>query len=66
MALIVVSDHLVIAGAVLIGLMIDATRMGWPLPRRVVLAAGFVAIGSPTLLLYLAWRTGVRERSRSG
>jgi hypothetical protein len=56
MALIVVSDHLVIAGAVLIGLWLDATRMGWRISRRLLLALAFVAVGSPALLLYVAWR----------
>jgi hypothetical protein len=56
MALIVVSDHLVIAAAVLLGLWLDATRQGWRLSRRVLLALAFVALGSPALLLYVAWR----------
>jgi hypothetical protein len=56
MALIVVSDHLVIAGAVLVALWIDAARQGWPHGRRGALAAAFVALGTPTLLAYLAWR----------
>jgi hypothetical protein len=33
MALIVVSDHLIIAGTVLIALLIDAARQGWSAPR---------------------------------
>src|SRR5215210_3992129 len=56
MALIIVSDHAVIAGAVLIALWMDAKRLGWLLWRRVLLAIAFVGLGSPTLLLYLAWR----------
>jgi hypothetical protein len=66
MALIVVSDHLVVAGAVLIGLWIDAGRLGWPMLRRVLLAMAFVALGSPTLLVYLAWRIGLADRSIAG
>jgi hypothetical protein len=56
MALIVVSDHLVIAGVVLLALWIDAARRGWTHGRRCALAAAFVALGTPTLLAYLAWR----------
>ena len=56
MARIVVSDHLVIAGTVLIALWLDAARLGWRLGMQVILAVGFIGLGSPTLLLYLAWR----------
>jgi hypothetical protein len=66
MALVVVSDHLVIAGAVLIALWIDARRVGWLLRQRVLLAIAFVALGSPTLLVYLAWRIGLSDRSITG
>ena len=62
MALIVVSDHLVIATTVLVGLWLDATRLGWHVSRRLLLALAFVAFGSPTLLAYLAWRMGRGER----
>jgi GNAT superfamily N-acetyltransferase len=62
MALIVVSDHLVIASAVLVGLWLDATHLEWPTSRRVLLALAFVALGSPTLLTYLAWRVGRHNR----
>ena len=58
MALIVVSDHLVIASVVLVGLWLDATHLGWRISRRVLLALAFIALGSPTLLTYLAWRMG--------
>jgi hypothetical protein len=61
MALIVVSDHLVIATAVLVGLWLDATSLGWRVSRRLLLALAFVALGSPTLLAYLAWRMGRGE-----
>jgi hypothetical protein len=63
MALIVVSDHAVIAGAVLVALWADAKRLGWLLRRRVLLAIAFVALGSPTLLVYVAWRIGAPDRS---
>jgi hypothetical protein len=66
MALIVVSDHAVIAGAVLIALWIDARRLGWLLWRRVLLAVAFVALGSPTLLVYVAWRIGSSGRFITG
>jgi hypothetical protein len=62
MALIVVSDHLVIAGSVLVGLLIHAKRVGWPVSRRVLLAFAFIALGSPALLFYLAWRAASGER----
>jgi len=66
MTLIVVSDHLVIAGAVLIALWVDATRLGWLLRRRVLLTIAFVGLGSPTLLVYLAWRIGPSGCSTKG
>lgn len=63
MALIVVTDHLLIAGVVLVALWLDALRCGWPVARRLLLAAAFVALGSPALLAYLAWRVrGVAAR----
>jgi hypothetical protein len=64
MALIVVSDHLVIAGTVLIALLIDAARQGWSASRLIFLAVAFVALGSPALLVYLAWRLGTGSRQR--
>ncbi len=66
MALIVLSDHVVIAGVVLIALWIDARRAGWLIWRRMLLAVAFVALGSPTLLVYLAWRIGRSDRSSTG
>jgi hypothetical protein len=66
MALIVLSDHAVIAGVVLIALWSDARQLGWLLWRRVLLAIAFVALGSPTLLFYLAWRIGPSDRSGTG
>jgi hypothetical protein len=56
MALLVVSDHLVVAGTVLVALWIDAKRVGWRLARRSGLVVAFVALGSPAMLAYLAWR----------
>jgi hypothetical protein len=56
MALIVVSDHLVIAGTVLVLLLLDAANQGWRMSRLILLVVGFIGLGSPTLLLYIAWR----------
>jgi hypothetical protein len=56
MALLVVSDHLVVAGTVLVALWIDAKRVGWQLSGRWGLVVAFVALGSPAMLAYLAWR----------
>jgi uncharacterized membrane protein len=58
MARIIVSDHFVIAGSVLLGLWIDAARQEWGNGRRLLLAVAFIGLGSPTLLTYLAWRLG--------
>ena len=66
MALIVVADHLVIAGTVLVLMLVDAARLGWSPSRRILLAVLFVALGSPTLLVYLAWRLGSRHREALG
>ena len=60
MAQIVVSDHLVIAGMVLIGLWLDAARIGWEVWQRLTLALAFIALGTPALLTYMAWRLGTR------
>jgi len=60
MAQIVVSDHLVIAGTVLAALWLDAARMGWEVWRRLTLALAFIALGTPALLTYIAWRLGTR------
>ena len=65
MALIVVSDHLVIAGSVLIALLIDAGRRGWSASRLIFLAIAFVALGTPTLLVYLAWRLTNESKRQS-
>jgi hypothetical protein len=56
MALLVMSDHLVVAGTVLVALWIDAKTLAWPLSRRWGLVVAFVAVGSPAMLAYLAWR----------
>ena len=55
---IVVTDHLLIAAAVLAGLWLDASRQAWSVLRRLLLSVAFVALGSPTLFTYLAWRVG--------
>jgi hypothetical protein len=58
LALVVVSDHLMVAGAVLVALWLDARRTEWRASGRVGLAIAFVALGSPVMLAYLAWRLG--------
>jgi hypothetical protein len=61
MAKIVVSDHLFIAGTVLVALWFDAARMDWGVWRRLTLALAFIALGTPALLTYIAWRLGTRS-----
>ncbi len=56
MLLVVVTDHLLLAGIVLVLMWMDAGRVGWALPRRLLLVAAFVGLGSPVVLTYLAWR----------
>jgi hypothetical protein len=55
---IVVTDHLLLAAIVLALLWLDATRNSWAPRRRVLLGVAFVALGSPVVLGYLAWRIG--------
>jgi hypothetical protein len=56
MLLLVLTDHLLLAGIGLVMMWLDANRAGWALSRRLGLAAAFVVFGSPVVLLYLAWR----------
>jgi len=56
MILLFVTDHLVLAAIVLVLLWLDAARRAWSLPRRLLLATAFVALGSPVVLAYLARR----------
>jgi hypothetical protein len=56
MALLVVSDHLLVAGTMLVALWIDAKREGWRPSGRWGLVLAFIAVGSPAMLAYLAWR----------
>ena len=58
MVLLVVTDHLLLAGIALVLLWVDATRRAWTLAHRTLLALAFIALGSPVLLGYLAWRLG--------
>ena len=58
MLLLVVTDHLLLAGIALLILWLDATRRAWTLAHRTLLAVAFVALGSPVVLGYLAWRLG--------
>jgi hypothetical protein len=62
MLLVVVTDHLMLAGLVLVLMWLDTARAGWQSSRRLLLVAAFVALGSPIVLGYLAWRLGVRFR----
>jgi hypothetical protein len=64
MVRIVVSDHLVIAGLILIGLWLDAARRKWCLKSQLwqgrgVRGAGFDVVG------YLAGRLGNLSNSRA-
>jgi hypothetical protein len=52
--LIVVTDHLVIAGIALLWGLIDAGRRGWSLWMRLAWVVAFVGLGTPALLGYLA------------
>jgi hypothetical protein len=54
--LILVSDHLVIAAAVLLWVWTDARRRRWSARARVLWVALFIALGTPALLGYLAER----------
>ena len=58
MILLFVTDHLVLAAIVLVLLWLDAVNRAWPLPRRMLLTMAFIALGSPVVLAYLAWRPG--------
>jgi hypothetical protein len=66
MALLVVSDHLAVAGVVLVALWRDAIAKRWPLAGRFALAAAFIVLGSPALLMYLAWRAEHAVSGESG
>jgi hypothetical protein len=54
--LILVTDHLVIAGTVLVWVWLDAGRRGWSAAARLAWTIAYVATGSPALLGYLAER----------
>ncbi len=56
MLLVVVTDHLLLAAIVLALVWVDAAKAGWSIERRLGLTAAFVALGSPAILWYLAWR----------
>ena len=67
MLLLVVTDHLLLAGVVLVLVWLDAAKAGWNIGRRVGLAAAFVALGSPAILWYLASRVqAARLEARGG
>ena len=54
--LIVVTDHLVVAGAALVWAWLDARRRAWSAGARLLWGVLFVALGTPALLGYLAER----------
>jgi hypothetical protein len=56
MLLIVVTDHLLLAGVVLVVVWLDAVKAGWKIGSRLGVTAAFVALGSPVILWYLAAR----------
>ncbi len=58
--LIVVTDHLVIAGVVLLWVWGDMGRRGWSLGARLAWLVVLIALGTPTLLAYLAERPAIR------
>jgi hypothetical protein len=53
---ILVADHIVIAGTVLVWVWIDAGRRGWSVGARLAWTVAYIALGSPALLGYLAER----------
>jgi hypothetical protein len=55
---VVTSDFLLIGAVVLALLWLDAAGRGWAVSRRAALALGFIALGSPVLLTYIALRNG--------
>jgi hypothetical protein len=61
MILLFVTDHLVLAAVVLVLLWLDAVHRAWSLPRRLLLAMAFVALGSPVVLAYLARRPAAAD-----
>jgi hypothetical protein len=66
MLLVVVTDHLLLAGIVLALVWLDAAKTGWSVGRRVGLSAAFVALGSPAILWYLASRLRRAGMERRG
>ena len=62
MALVVVTDHLVIAACALLWMWRDAAGRGWPAGRPLGWAALFVALGWPRLLAFLPQR-GARAQA---
>ena len=58
--LIVVTDHLIIAGVALLWVLVDAGRRGWPVWMRLAWVVAFVGLGTPALLGYLAQRAAAR------
>jgi hypothetical protein len=53
---ILVADHAVIAGSVLVWAWLDAGRRGWSVLARLAWTVAFIALGTPAWLGYLAER----------
>jgi hypothetical protein len=53
---VLITDHIVIAGTVLLWVWIDAGRRGWSTGARVAWTIAYIALGTPALLGYLAER----------
>lgn len=56
--LIVVTDHLVIAGILLLWIWVDMGRRRWSLAPRLAWLVVIIALGTPGVLAYLAERPG--------
>ena len=63
--LIVVTDHLVIAGVALLWVLSDSARRGWSVGKRLALVAVFIGLGTPALLGYLAQRRSPELQDRA-
>ena len=66
MLLVVVTDHLAIAGVALLWVWCDTRRRRWPLGQRLLWAGAFVVVGTPALLGYLAERGASSEPLQPG
>lgn len=62
--LVVVTDHLVIAGVALLFVLVDAGRRSWSVRMRLAWVVAFVGLGTPALLGYLAQRRGASPTAK--